>query len=179
MRTDNVWASCQALYTHKTVTSIREGKKLKFTDIKQSGPCHTGELRPEHSSAWLQSWWLTFYFSDPSDAEVFKADASLFFLSLSPFSLKNYHFIHSVPETYHFLILQNMRTGRYLRYNNYIMYTLNTRNDNWMTCPRSEEYLSDQTGNRCSDSLASCPTWQHVASLAACSSLCGETISHR
>lgn len=34
-------------------------------------------------------------------------------------------------------------------------------------------------GIRSSDSLASCPTWQHVASLAAgSSSLCGETISH-
>lgn len=34
MRTDNVWASCQAVYTHKTIISIREGKTLKFTEKK-------------------------------------------------------------------------------------------------------------------------------------------------
>lgn len=94
-----------ARYTHKTIISIREGKKLKFTDIKQSDPCHTGALRPEHRSAWLQSWWLTFYFSDPSDAEVSKADASFFFylwtLSLSKITISFILYLKHIIFLFH------------------------------------------------------------------------------
>lgn len=180
MRTDNVWASCQAVYTHKTIISIREGKTLKFTEKKA-----IRSMSHRRVKAWTQvcltpKLMTNFLFLRTQVMpKCPKPMPHFIFLPFSSFSLKNDHFIYSVSETHHFLIPQNMRTRRYLRYNNSIIYTLKTRNDNWMTCPRSEECLSEQTGNRCSDSLASCPTWQHVASLAACSSsLCGETISH-
>lgn len=94
---------CLTLWTHYIIASIREGKKLKVTEIKPSAKSYRR----------VRIW---------TDLPVSKADASFFtsewehtcICTHTPF--RNNHFIYSVFESHHFLNPENIRTRRQLRH---------------------------------------------------------------